>query len=711
MKILFITFLILHCYSITCDKLSGKDLYTVQEAFECINSVQVNSTAAASIKKDITAIFETYVYKDILKNPPAINGKKDYYETVNIDEELTKLSTQDQSLYKFYQNIEKIFFKTHDLHLTFRATSDKNNKMYFDNFYATLPFTIDIKNNGKDVLLSPNSALAQFAEGVPQEIKDNQNIPVKTINGLDPKQWIRDYAEKYTFLKCNHARFTYAIESMSAVKLSSLPIDEEHLSQPIEIVYNNNIKLTTSYKMLYNPPESLSEKQKHKIFAKESGKHFKPIMIDDLIDLKKDSVSTYDFESADGNIACKTFESETEEPINIFVLKTFYPEIDVDNFFETFSKCVKQFDGNEYKIAMILPMNGGGYGDLTSNVENLLAPHEDTALIGAVRISPGSENCIKHEYGSFMSDPLNCSARYNSSGDLSVPLGSFYSEPVPVKYGDVEHVKSQVSLLVPSDMLGAYFEKRARKPHEVILFTDSFCYSACALLTKGMWERGSAIVVGYEGDPDGDVAWFDAGQSPTAVIGMDEMFLPEGDDLAKYGFSMRTSFYEYFGWNYDYNKETIPREFTLSPVDERVHIYKFQEEKLEEFVTEARRIFKKYENECNPLNKRLVKYADECDEQIEIEHAHGGYVCGDDGRWSNVCKAAYCDFGYKWDEYNLKCVVDACYNKEEEKKTNKAAMWTCLCVVVICVLVAVVVGIIQVVLTMKKKKEGYQQLA
>ena len=39
--------------------------------------------------------------------------------------------------------------------------------------------------------------------------------------------------------------------------------------------------------MIYNPPESLTEKQKIKIEAKEKGKHFKPISVEDFIDLKK----------------------------------------------------------------------------------------------------------------------------------------------------------------------------------------------------------------------------------------------------------------------------------------------------------------------------------------------------------------------------------------------------------------------------------------
>ncbi|EDR25341.1 hypothetical protein EDI_133080 [Entamoeba dispar SAW760] len=692
-----------------CNELEINKVYTVEQAFECIESVKVNRTVTEAIKKDITAIFETYVYKDILLSPPAIKGKVDYYQKVDIDKLLKELDTTETSMYSFYQKIENIFFATHDLHLTFRISSNEEFKYYFDSFYAVLPFSIDIINEGKDVILIPYDILTHYGVNLPQEIIDNSQVPVQSINKMKPLDWIRKYAEEHTFLKSSHGRFTYAIESMSNQKLTSSPFEKSFLSESIDIVYSNGQTVSTGYSMLYKPLISLNKKQQEKIKAKEEGKNMKPISLNDFIDLKQDS-NNFDYESLDKNIACKTFKEDGKQTINIFVLKTFYPETEVDNFFETFDKCIAQFDENDDPVAMILPMNGGGYGDLESNIENLLAPYEDTALIGSVRISPGAENCIKHEYGSGMYDPINCTARYNITGNLSIPLGEFYTKPVPVVYGNnVTHIKSQVSLLVPETMLASRFTKHPRNPNQIILFTDGFCYSACALLTKGMWERGSAIIVGYEGDPEGDIEWFDAGQSPTAVIGMDEMFLPEGDDLARYGGFMRTSFYEYFEWNLDYNKESNPREFTLSPIDERVQIYKYTEDKLEEFVKEARKIFEKYENGCNPKNKMLTKYSSECDNQITVEHGHGGFICGDDGKWSNKCKVAYCDHGYKWDEYNQRCIDDACYKTTDDDNTNKKE-WIIIIVFIIAVIVIgiIIIGIIFVGVYLSKRKEkGY----
>jgi hypothetical protein len=43
-------------------------------------------------------------------------------------------------------------------------------------------------------------------------------------------------------------------------------------------------------------------------------------------------------------------------------------------------------------------------------------------------------------------------------------------------------------------------------------------------------------------------------------------------------------------------------------------------------------------------------------------HAHGGFQCGNDGKWSNVCVPSYCDEGYIFDTFYRKCIKDECLN-------------------------------------------------
>ena len=64
---------------------------------------------------------------------------------------------------------------------------------------------------------------------------------------------------------------------------------------------------------------------------------------------------------------------------------------------------------------------------------------------------------------------------------------------------------------------------------------------------------------------------------------------------------------------------------------------------------------------CNPDNKYLYYETSECDSKLNIDNAHGGYLCGSDGKWDkNNCIAAYCDEGYILNDERNKCIKNYC---------------------------------------------------
>ena len=54
----------------------------------------------------------------------------------------------------------------------------------------------------------------------PNEIINNQNVAVKTINGEYPFNIIREFGKKYSALKCPHAQFTEAKDDLVEGSLS-----------------------------------------------------------------------------------------------------------------------------------------------------------------------------------------------------------------------------------------------------------------------------------------------------------------------------------------------------------------------------------------------------------------------------------------------------------------------------------------------------------
>jgi len=110
--------------------------------------------------------------------------------------------------------------------------------------------------------------------------------------------------------------------------------------------------------------------------------------------------------------------------------------------------------------------------------------------------------------------------------------------------------------------------------------------------------------------------------------------------------------YFYGDFNFKY-----PLEYSLTPVDERVEIFQYLKSSTYQlFIDEAKKIFDKYKTQCNPKNKKLVLVSGECDNKFENSYTHGGYECGDDGKWSNKCVPSYCDQGNVFNYTSNKCI-------------------------------------------------------
>ena len=77
----------------------------------------------------------------------------------------------------------------------------------------------------------------------------------------------------------------------------------------------------------------------------------------------------------------------------------------------------------------------------------------------------------------------------------------FFTNSETVYYGDVSHRKTQECFLESDPTEDATLKTNKRKPTDIVVYTDSFCYSCCSIITKGIKEQGSAIVVGFWGDP------------------------------------------------------------------------------------------------------------------------------------------------------------------------------------------------------------------
>ena len=80
-----------------------------------------------NIIKYLKELFEIYVYSDIAKKPPEINGHPNYHhEKIDFQERLNNVSPNNRKFYEFYQEIEMIFATVKDQHLKIYADETPN---------------------------------------------------------------------------------------------------------------------------------------------------------------------------------------------------------------------------------------------------------------------------------------------------------------------------------------------------------------------------------------------------------------------------------------------------------------------------------------------------------------------------------------------------------------------------------------------------------
>ena len=659
----------------SCD---SKGVYTVDEAFECIDSVEIDEKWKENIIETTKVYLEPYIYTDILKAPPTVEGHENYFIQIDIMDRLNKIKNNNEMVefYKIYQEIKKVITSCRDGHLSYGLVS-QNKNYYIDQLWFLLQGTFRI-DNVDDVYLNPREYGTDYPlNDIPEEIIVNKDKKVKEINGENPIEFIQNFGDTYEDSKSPHARFKQALNTICGTTLSSYPLPKEYLKQGLNITYEDGTKVNVKYiivKLESNYQVKLSSIKKS---IRNTGKHTHPLertynyILEEMkrketVNNKKRSEEN-SYSSNDGSIQCM-FLKESE--MNVLIIPTFDTE-DENSFIETEWKCTEMFDSNNYPIIIILPSNGGGSGPLAIDLVNALS-YSPTFETGSFKITNTSELLARVVYCESNKNPQTCEARCDK---FSKDLGEWYNNPTIIEYKDkngnkYEHKISQFSKMIyETDNKNLRELRNKRKPTDIVIFTDGYCYSACSVFVKSMKENGAAIVVGYGGNPNSkydDV--FDDGQSPANVLGH-EMFDSIFSLYSEYeqyptmrneiGISISVSCLETFEKNFKYD-ETIPREFIVETVDERIKtLHEYNSMELESFINEGKKIIEKYKSECKSENKKLVKM----DESCKGENTDGGFKCGNNNQWTKECKTTMCsNKEYIYDTNKNECIKNTCYS-------------------------------------------------
>ena len=672
-----------------------------------------------SILENIISILnKTYIYTDIIQNPPQPENYPDYFVKFNLLKELKEIPRNNRNKYDFYIDIKKVLGKLRDFHLSIVAIEGWE---YIDflNSFICYPFAYLIKKDSKNVpkvyMRLIEWVLNEYDEDVQNFLKENQNNPILSINGIDPFDFIQNYANEIYACKNEHCSFVSKYISYGFY-LPSMPLKKEDISN-IKLQFGDEKEKIIDFKFML---VSHNEIKKNKNNLKEEKKKSKKFPIKGLE--YKHFDSTNDIKWDYNDIKNDYFKCRVDKvnKVNVFVQSSFNYEL-WDEFvyaMDLFYNCSELFYSNDYPIIGIENHNGGGFGILGVYLSQLLQINVDFQVFIAIKPNNHTISFINED-----EDPDN--KGINLTTCENVDKNILY-QSIKDYYGEnVYHERTPVYSLINKTERERFENdrkklleknKKTKKPTDIIIFTDGYSYSTTCILIKGLQDVGGAIIVGYNGNPKIEKEKFDASQAPSPVFSFYNE--PEIENLQKLGYSFNQgTFGETFGFNY-MSENPTPREYILNPVDERVDIYSSYDDSLyEQFIEKAKEIFDKYNNkkECNPKNKLLTLMDDKC-KNINKKNVHGGFECNDDGKWSDNCKPFYCDFGYFYNHYLKECVRDNCTtvpeNDDDDDDSKSSAMKIILIVVGIILVVVVIVFILfKFIIKKKVNKEKIEKLS
>ena len=710
------------------------EMYQPEEVINFLNKKIFPPEDAQNIKEKLIKVLEeTYAFYEISKNPPQPDFDHTYHDKVDIKKEINKINVENRSFYNLYQDLLRALSKLKDGHVSI-AFFDLH--MILENFIIFLPLglKINLDSNEKPVMNGYNRILNEEMRAYYKNndtifdiIENNQDSPIKYINGKNPFDYISKFGSDYKDFRSPHASFPSKFNSIEELfSLAELPLSLEELSN-FTVVYENGNNFTTdlvvlSFYDIYEEDDENNELllknakvdfDKKNIFSPENkGQKDKLNKILNKINIKKEGLKLLsDNETIEWNYNfSKKFKCrvDNENEVNVYFIKSFMEEKNITLFIDIIEKCGKLFDENNYPIIFITSLNGGGVGNISQFLLETISPFSTLNIYGAVRKTDAIVDYYLNLTGVEEEAEL-----YSIDNCELVNLKKFSQNEFKVNYGEgVKDILTQQFI-----MHGKDFRERVdnfklnltnpRKPTDIILFTDGYSFSATSLFLKYLQYYGGGITVGYFGNPKEDKIKFDSSQSPSAILANDSLYniSDEYKELNdKYNFVMQLSAVHSFT---DKKKVNIPLEFEVFPVDERVKYYEFYNNEKDlnyyEFIKIAKTLLNKYKTNCNPNNKKLLKLTNECDKTFKNKYTHGGYECGNDKKWSTKCVASYCDIGYIFDHEQNKCVADGCskYKKEEKKEKTKAYVYVLISIGILVLLIVIVFAIICI----KKRKE------
>jgi len=633
------------------------DVDTVKSCFE---SYTLDKSFADLIVSNLEIIGDVYPYVDIARNPPQDMQRRNviYYQA-KLAEVKKDISNSGNVISKIFRPTMKFINSFHDGHFGLSVYDpSKGKENIFSSVYGILPFfwhVLPDKNGDLKVYIGPSSIVDFPDEATLELIKNNFNakVAVTEVDGIDAFKFFSEFFEDYDIMKTLRGslqRTQYSTNN--GFKLLSYPMEKLFTTHTVKYsdgttftfvvtIINTNGSRSRSDPVINPVPEVSFVSIKEERDAVEKLKHFV---------MKKPG-------SKASRSSHKYIPCGLKNDMNYIVINSFSPD-DLDAFADELAECIDDFDQNDKPISVLLPMNGGGYIILEYLAFNWLFPNADFRELGAFRKTDSNEIiAVENGYALSLADVDNDCQDYTQK-----TVDKFWEKTDVDDLGNgVKHSRTKKGFMVYKDVMSEYFQfglkKNIRKPTDVIVVTDGFCFSACSIFVDNVLRTGSGIVTGAGPTYPGDER-FVAAQCPSAVVTTDEYF-DEVKDNDEHGFYFATPVFETYNISQS-ESEVIPTDYDVMRIDKHLGYYDMMNLNLEDVLDHTKAVYKEFQTKCNSANQRLLMVSDKC--ESDDKHALDvGYACGSNGEWDDKkCLIATCEPGYYVDFESNKCVECNC---------------------------------------------------
>ena len=661
---------------------------------------ELDRTYIDNVISNLISIISSYAYTEIAQNPPQPEGLPNYnHDPVDLVGSLNNMRREGRKFYDFYREMREILGTVRDLHFRIFGLNTPSG-IKLDQITACLPFKFyvdkDSNNVTKMYIKYYDDCAVYYNEEKRNYLKEKSDnkIALRSINNENPFDYIQKWGRIYRGNKSPHAHFTLMKTLIYAFYIRLYPYTPEELSMTFEFESTQRDLINLDYFIfipnvqnmkLYHGVDNFDQNEFDKFFEAQLRKNKENVIEPNIFEIihkfkilkgldkespqTKSTIIEWKYKTPEENgIKCRVDE---DNKINIFVQGSFSIEDEIAQ--EVMYNCTKEFYQNDYRIIGIQDRDGGGWAHLCLIFHQLVQIKTQDRAFKASKVTEFFKRHVLDDYEGYVD--VNTCKPFNNIDELFKEVIDDFS----TKDKQLLHHRSQVFNYIDKDTrkrLQSYrkeFESfgHLKKPTDIIIYTDSFSYSATSSFIKGFQYTGGAIIVGYNGNPFIGKEQFDGSQSPASVTAFDDS--DEYKNLNKLGIVVSgITFAETYD-DYYIQDNPIPREYLLDEVDERVDIYEpYTDDAYQLFINKAEPIFRKYNEEgsCNAKNTKLLLDPNngvDCYVFDDDEFAHGGYLCGDNGEWTNICKKYYCDIGYYYNQYKGKCERDICANDPGEK--------------------------------------------